>query len=101
MTEVELKKRTKQFALRVLRLVNALSNTPDGGILGNQFLRSGTAVGVNYRAAFRGRSRAGFLAKLGSVEEEADESAYWRELIIEGGRPQLNLNRTATGQATW
>ena len=85
MTEDELKKRTKQFALRVMRLVQALPNTPDGRTLGNQLLRSGTAVGANYRAACRGRSRAEFVAKLGNVEEEADESAYWMELIIEGG----------------
>jgi four helix bundle protein len=80
-----LKKRTKQFALRVLKLVAALPNTVAGRAIGGQLVRSGTSVGSNYRAACRGRSRAEFVAKLGVVEEEADESAFWMELIIEGG----------------
>ncbi|HKO62768.1 MAG TPA: four helix bundle protein [Pyrinomonadaceae bacterium] len=81
----ELKKRTKQFALRVLKLVAALPNTVQGRAIGAQLVRSGTAVAANYRAACRGRSKAEFIAKLGTVEEEADESAFWLELIIEGG----------------
>jgi four helix bundle protein len=80
----DLKKRTKQFALRVLKLVAALPNTVAGRAIGGQLVRSGTSVGSNYRAACRGRSRAEFVAKLGVVEEEADESAFWMELIIEG-----------------
>jgi len=80
----DLKKRTKQFALRVLKLVAALPNTVAGRAIGGQLVRSGTSVGSNYRAACRGRSRAEFIAKLGVVEEEADESAFWMELIIEG-----------------
>jgi four helix bundle protein len=80
----DLKKRTKQFALRVLKLVAALPNTVAGRAIGGQLVRSGTSVGSNYRAACRGRSRAEFVAKLGVVEEEADESAYWMEMIIEG-----------------
>jgi four helix bundle protein len=80
----ELKKRTKQFALRILKLVAALPNTVEGRAIGGQLVRSGTSVGANYRAACRGRSKAEFIAKLGTVEEEADESAYWMELIIEG-----------------
>jgi len=83
MTEAELKQRTKQFALRVLKLVNALPKTTAGRVLGNQLARSGTSVGANYRAACRGRSKAEFIAKLGVVEEEADESVYWMELIME------------------
>src|SRR5438876_11773038 len=85
MTETELKHRTQQFALRVLRLVAALPRTTEGRALGSQLVRSGTSVGANYRAACRGRSKAEFIAKLGTVEEEADESAYWMELIIDGG----------------
>ncbi len=81
----DLKKRTKRFALRVLKLVAALPNTVAGRAIGGQLVRSGTSVGSNYRAACRGRSRAEFVAKLGVVEEEADESAFWMELIIEGG----------------
>jgi four helix bundle protein len=85
MNENELKNRTKQFALRVLKLVAALPKTTEGRALGGQLVRSGTSVGANYRAACRGRSKAEFIAKLGIVEEEADESAYWMELITDGG----------------
>jgi four helix bundle protein len=84
MDEEELKKRTKQFALRVMKLVSSLPNTIERRAIGNQLVRAGTSVGANYRAACKGRSKAEFIAKLGLVEEEADESAYWMELIIEG-----------------
>jgi len=80
----ELKKRTKQFALRVLKLVAALPNTVAGRAIGGQLARAGTSVGANYRAACRGRSRAEFIAKMGTCEEEADESVFWMEVIIEG-----------------
>ncbi len=83
MNAKELKKRTKQFALRILKLVAALQNSIQGRANGGQLVRAGTSVGANYRAACRGRSRAEFIAKLGVVEEEA-ESAFWLELIIEG-----------------
>lgn len=83
MTENEMKSRTKKFALRILKLVDALPNTTAGRAVANQLVRSGTSVAANYRAACRGRSRADFIAKLGIVEEEADESAFWLELIIE------------------
>ena len=77
----ELKERTKQFALRVMRLVDALPNTPKGRAIASH-VRSGTSVAANYRAAFRGRSKAEFIAKVGIAEEEADETALWLELII-------------------
>jgi four helix bundle protein len=80
----ELKKRTKKFALRILKLVAALPNTVQGRTIGGQLARAGTSVGSNYRAACRSRSRAEFIARIGVVLEEADESAYWLELIIEG-----------------
>lgn len=80
----DLATRTKQFALRVMRLVNQLPTTVEGRAIGNQLMRSATSVGANYRAARRARSRREFIAKLGIVEEEADESSYWLELIIEG-----------------
>ena len=83
MTEKELLQRTKNFALRIIKLVNALPNNPAGRAIGGQLIRSGTSVSANYRAACRGRSKAEFVAKLGIVEEEADESALWMELIIE------------------
>ena len=85
MTENELKQRTKQFALRVVKLVSALPKTAEGRAIGGQLVRSGTSVGANYRAACRGRSKAEFISKLGTVEEESDESAYWMELVIDGG----------------
>ena len=84
MNAEELKKRTKEFALRILKLVAALPDTVQGKTVGGQLVRSGTSVVSNYRAACRGRSKAEFISKLGIVEEEADESAFWLELIIEG-----------------
>lgn len=85
MNENELKLRTKKFALRIIKLVDALPKTTAGRAIGNQLMRSGTSVGANYRAACRARSKVEFIAKLGIVEEEADESAFWMELIIESG----------------
>ncbi|MBA3571455.1 MAG: four helix bundle protein [Pyrinomonadaceae bacterium] len=84
MNAEDLKKRTKAFALRILRLADALPNTIEGRVIRGQLVRAGTSVGANYRAACRGRSKAEFVAKLGVVEEESDESAFWLELIIEG-----------------
>ena len=84
MTEKEMLQRTKAFALRIMKLVDALPTTTAGRAIGNQLIRSGTSVPANYRAACRGRSRAEFIAKLGIVEEEDDESAFWLELIIDG-----------------
>jgi four helix bundle protein len=83
MNAQELKERTKQFALRVMRLVDALPNTPKGRAIASQLVRSGTSVAANYRAACRGRSKAEFIAKVGVAEEEADETALWLQLIIE------------------
>ena len=91
MTEDDLKKRTKQFALRVMTLAHALPKSPVGGIIARQMIRSGTSVGANYRAACRARSKAEFIAKLGTVAEEADESAYWLELVMEGKLLNPNL----------
>lgn len=81
----ELRSRTKKFALRVIKLYRSLPNTGEAQVIGKQLLRSGTAVGANYRAACRGRPRAEFIAKLGVVVEEADESIYWIELLSESG----------------
>jgi len=79
-----LKLRTKEFALRVLRLYRSLPRTAEARVLGTQLLRSGTSIGANYRAACRGRSRVEFVAKLGIVLEEADETVFWLELFQEG-----------------
>jgi four helix bundle protein len=76
----DLKARTKDFALRVMKLVDALLQ---GRATANQIIRSATSVAANYRAACRARSRAEFIAKIGVVEEEADETAFWLELIID------------------
>lgn len=79
-----LQDRTKMLALRVIELVNSLPPNDVGRVLGRQMLRSGTSVGANYRAALRAKSRADMLNKLKIVEEEADETAYWLELMLLG-----------------
>jgi len=81
----ELRDRTKAFALRVITLLNALSHTPVARVIRNQLLRYGTSVGANYRAAKRAKSTADFISKMGTVEEETDESMYWMELLVETG----------------
>jgi len=80
-----LKERTKSFALSTVRLVEALPRGRSADVLGRQLLRSSTSVAANYRSACRARSRKEFIAKMGIVEEEADESQFWFELIIEHG----------------
>jgi len=81
----DLRKRTKEFALRVIQLFRALPKTEEARVLGRQILRSGTAVAANYRSACRGRSRADFISKNGITVEEADETAFWLELLIDAG----------------
>jgi four helix bundle protein len=83
--ENDLKKRTKQFGLQVIKLVESLPNGQTARTIGNQLLRSGMSVGANYRAACRGRSKADFIAKAGISLEEADECLYWMELLQEAG----------------
>ena len=84
MSKAELLTRTKAFGLRILKLVDHLPRSTSGRAIGNQLVRSGTSVGANYRPACRSRSRAEFAAKLGVVAEEADETAYWLEVIRDG-----------------
>ena len=84
MNPAELKNRTKQFALRILKLVAALPNTIEGRAIANQLVRCGTSVAANYRATCRARSKAEFIAKIGVVLEAADETLLWLELINEG-----------------
>jgi len=81
--EPDLKRRTKAFALRILKLVDALPKTTAGRALALQIVRSGTSVAANYRAACRARSTADFIAKMGIVEEESDETLFWLELLEE------------------
>ncbi len=85
MTENEFKERTKQIAIRIIMLVNALPRSATADVIGKQLLRSGTSIGANYRAACRGKSKADVLHKLSIVEEEADESLYWIELMSASG----------------
>jgi len=92
MTPEEMKERTRKFALRVIRAAASLPRTFEARHIGGQLLRAGTSVGANYRAACRGRSTAELIAKMGIVEEEADESIYWMDVLIEAGitpRPKL------------
>jgi four helix bundle protein len=86
----DLVKRAKDFALEVIRLSTQLPKTPEARVLGKQIVRSGTSVAANYRAVCRARSRAEFIAKLGTVVEEADETVFWLELLIESGISQDN-----------
>lgn len=82
MTTTELKERTFHFGIRVVRVVESLPRSAVARALGQQLLRAGTSVGANYRAAARARSRADFVAKLGIVEEECDETLFWMELLV-------------------
>ena len=81
----DLIERTKQFALRVIRLFVSLPKTREAQVLGKQLLRPGTSVGANYREAHRARSQAEFAAKCGDSLREIEESAYWLELLEESG----------------
>jgi four helix bundle protein len=81
----ELRRRTKEFALRIVRLFRSLPVATEAQVIGRQLLRSGTSVGANYRAACHARSRAEFVAKIGVVSEEADETVFWIELLADIG----------------
>ena len=92
MNEQDFKQRTKKLALRVIELVEVLPQGKTADVIARQMLRSATSVGANYRAACRGKSAADVLAKLAIVEEEADETAYWLELLVEAAIvPQARL----------
>ena len=82
--EEDLRLRTKSFALRILKLFAALPKETSAQILGKQLLRSGTSIGANYREAYRARSKAEFIAKVCTCLGEAEETAYWLELLAEG-----------------
>ena len=86
MSNENLKLRTKQFALRVIKLVESLPHDMTSNVLGRQLLRAGTSVGANYCAVCRSKSPADFISKMGTVEEEADESGYWMELLVDAGK---------------
>lgn len=82
---MDLRDRTKAFALRTVRMFSALPKTTEAQVLGKQLLRSGTSIGANYREAFRARSKAEFIAKCGDSLREVEESAYWLELLVDSG----------------
>lgn len=86
MTPDDFKRRTKAFALRCIRLTEALPKSPIGRVIAGQLLRCATSVGANYRSACRARSRLDFIAKLRIVEEECDEALYWMELLLDSGQ---------------
>ena len=83
MNRQDMKGRTKEFAKRIIKLCRSLPNNREGRLIGNQLFRFGTSVAANYRAACRSRSKAEFIARLGIVEEEADESLFWLEIVAE------------------
>ena len=100
MTPEQLKERTKRFALDVIALVGTLPRTLVAEIIAGQMVRSGTSTGANYRAACRARSRAEFVAKIGVAEEEADETQYWLELLLETKLAKSETVRRLIAEAT-
>src|SRR5215831_1941094 len=95
----QLKQRTKTFALRIIRMTQALPRTREADVIGRQVLRSATSVAANYRAAGRGRSKAEFTAKLGIVIEETEETVLWLELLSESGIMKPSRLRDLHGEA--
>jgi four helix bundle protein len=95
----DLKHRTKEFALRVIRLFSALPKTIEAQIIGKQVLRSGTSVGAQYREACRARSNAEFVSKMQSGLQELDETSYWLELLIEGDLVKADRHRDLQDEA--
>lgn len=85
-----LERRTRRFALRIIKLSSSLSNTPEARVIRNQISKSGTSIGANYREANRGRSRADFKNKIGICESEANETLYWLEIILESEMKRKN-----------
>jgi len=90
----DLKSRTKTFALNIIKLVKSLPDDKVGRVLGNQILRSGTSVAANYRSACKARSKADFISKITVVEEEADETSLWLELIMESETLNNDLTKS-------
>jgi len=99
MDEETFKTRTKQLALRVMRLIESLPRKKAADLIGRQLLRSAMSVGANYRAACRGKSVADVVTKLKIVEEESDETVYWLELLVEGGIIPAEKLKNLTAEA--
>jgi four helix bundle protein len=100
MNPIELKTRTKAFAVRIIKLVDKLPDSRASNAIARQMVRCGMSVGANYRAACRARSRADFIAKLGIVEEECDETVYWMELLVESGKMKMEAVTGLMNEAT-
>ena len=90
MNAEELKNRTKKLAIGVIHMVDGLPKSTSHSVIGKQLIRSATSVAANYRAACKARSKADFINKLGIVEEEADETLFWLELLVEAGKSPEN-----------
>lgn len=99
MNQEQMKSRTKEFAKQVISLCRQLPDTREGRLIGNQLFRAGTSVSANYRAVCRARSKADFIAKLGIVLEEADESLYWLEILDEMEIVKTNLLKLLTDES--
>ncbi|HEX8815047.1 MAG TPA: four helix bundle protein [Terriglobales bacterium] len=95
----ELRLRTKRFAIRIVRLFRSLPHSPDVQVLGKQLLRSGTSVAANYRAVCRSRSKAEFVSKMSIVVEEADETVFWLELMVESGLVTMKKTEALISEA--
>jgi four helix bundle protein len=93
MNKEKLKKRTKEFAIRIIRFIGDLPNNKVGNILGTQLLKSGTSIGANYREAIRGESYNDFIHKISIIQKEAEETQYWLELLEE-----INIGETKERQ---
>ena len=100
MTPVDLKLRTKKFAVRVIRMTETLPRNRVADVVGRQVLRSGTSVGANYRAACRAKSRADFVSKMGTVEEECDESLFWMEILVDNNLVKESRLRSLRQEGT-
>ena len=85
LTAQQMRRRTKEFALRVIRMFRSMPRSEEARVIGKQLLRAGTSGAANYRAVGRARSKAEFIAKMGTVVEEADETVFWLELLAEAG----------------
>jgi four helix bundle protein len=99
MNNENLKRRTRKFALEVIKLVEGLPSDRTCSVLGTQLLRAATSVGANYRSACRAKSLADFISKMGTVEEEADESGYWMELLVDAGKLAINKVESLINEA--
>jgi four helix bundle protein len=95
----DLKERAKRFAIRIIRPYQAMPKTDEGRIIGKQAVRSGTSVAANYRAVCRSRSKAEFIAKIGVVVEEIDETVFWLELLVEAGLVEREQMMSLLGEA--